>query len=257
MELAVAALTWLALIGSGLVAGTFFAFSTFVMPALGNRPPHEAMAAMREINVVVVRSGFIVVFVATAFASLALTGIALLQWQVPRSLALLAGAALYGLGTFALTIVRNVPLNDALAAAPLGGEAETLWTRYLAEWTWWNSVRTAFAVGALVAFAISLSPIDAQLLLRCSNLFVSRSLAAAHDVSAANERTELRQASVAPTIVVIQNAARTHLLRGNRFLIIDHVPKAPWRPQPICFGGKRTIFLAFFSPEKLHAFHDF
>ena len=47
--------TFLAAIGSGLIAGVFFAFSTFVMRALGRRPPTEGMAAMQAINVAVIR----------------------------------------------------------------------------------------------------------------------------------------------------------------------------------------------------------
>jgi uncharacterized membrane protein len=151
-------LTWLAALGAAMIAGVFFAFSTFVMAALGRRPTAEGIAAMQEINVVVVRSGFIAVFFATAAASLALAIVAVLKWNDPRALPWLAGAVLYGLGTFVLTIVRNVPLNDALAAAaPGSSDGATLWARYLVDWTFWNSVRTVCSLAATVAFIVALT----------------------------------------------------------------------------------------------------
>src|SRR5436190_5913255 len=40
-------------LGCGLIAGVFFAFSSFVMPALAKLPPAQGLAAMQSINVVV------------------------------------------------------------------------------------------------------------------------------------------------------------------------------------------------------------
>ena len=45
------ALTLFAALGCGLIAGVFFAFSTFVMKALARLPSGEGMAAMQSINV--------------------------------------------------------------------------------------------------------------------------------------------------------------------------------------------------------------
>lgn len=161
MELVLTALTWLSALGSALIAGVFFAFSTFVMAAFGRRPAAESIAAMQEINVVVVRSGFMAVFLGTAVTSALLALFALLRWDDPRAIWWLAGAALYVLGTFVLTIVRNVPLNDRLAAVdPASPEGAGVWKLYLADWTWWNTVRTAASLAATAAFivAIRLAP---------------------------------------------------------------------------------------------------
>ncbi len=46
-------LTFAAVLGSGLVAGIFFAFSTFVMRALGQLPQDQGIAAMKSINITV------------------------------------------------------------------------------------------------------------------------------------------------------------------------------------------------------------
>lgn len=157
MEPLLLALTWISALGTALIAGVFFGFSTFVMAALGRRPPAEGIAAMQEINVVVVRSAFIAVFFAAAITSAALALLAVLRWSDPRAVYWLAGAALYVLGTFVLTIVRNVPLNDRLAAVdPASAQGASVWSRYLADWTRWNTVRAAASLAATAAFILAI-----------------------------------------------------------------------------------------------------
>lgn len=157
MEILLVALTWVSALGAALIAGVFFGFSTFIMTALRHRPPAEGIAAMQAINIVVVRSGFIAVFFATAIASAGLALFAILQWSDPRAPWWLAGACLYVVFTFGLTIVCNVPLNDQLAAVePTSPQGAGVWSRYLADWTWWNSVRTAASLAAAAAFIAAL-----------------------------------------------------------------------------------------------------
>ena len=55
-------LTFVAAVGSGVVAGIFFAFSNFVMKALARVPPAQGIAAMQSINVVVLNRWFFAVF---------------------------------------------------------------------------------------------------------------------------------------------------------------------------------------------------
>ena len=50
-------LTLVTALGAGLVAGAFFAFSTFVMAALGRVTAPEGTRAMQEINVTVSTRG--------------------------------------------------------------------------------------------------------------------------------------------------------------------------------------------------------
>ena len=151
------ALTLLSALGSGLVAGAFFAFSAFVMGALGRLPAAHGIAAMQSINVVVINPWFLGVFVGTAAACALLVVAALLSWQEPGAMFLLAGALLYFAGTFLATMFFNVPLNDALAAvAPDSSEGASLWSRYLVTWTNWNHVRTIAALAASAVLTIAL-----------------------------------------------------------------------------------------------------
>ena len=52
----------IAIVGSGLTAGVFYAFSTFVMAALARMPPEQGIAAMNSINVTVINPWFFAVF---------------------------------------------------------------------------------------------------------------------------------------------------------------------------------------------------
>lgn len=151
------ALTLLSALGCGLIAGVFFAFSTFVMGALARLPAAHGIAAMQSINVVVMNRMFLAAFVGTA-AACALLAVASLTLQPPGATCLVAGSALYLVGTFLVTIACNVPRNDALAAvAPDSAAGAILWSTYLTGWTAWNHVRTAAALVAAALLTLALS----------------------------------------------------------------------------------------------------
>jgi uncharacterized membrane protein len=140
-------------LGCGLMAGVFFAFSTFVMNALARIQPAQGIAAMQSINVAVINPLFMLVFLGTALTCLVLAASAVLRWSQPGAGLLLAGALLYLLGTFLVTVAFNVPLNDALAKIdPAAPESARVWSDYVSRWTVWNHVRTAAALAAMAAF---------------------------------------------------------------------------------------------------------
>jgi uncharacterized membrane protein len=147
-----------AALGAGVIGGAFFAFSSFVMGALGKLPPAEGIRAMQSINLVVVNPIFLGVFVGTALVCAPLAVLSLLSWSTPGSALRIAGCAAYVIGTFAVTMICNVPRNDALAALPADtAAAAAYWARYLAEWTAWNHVRAlAGALAALLLIAAQL-----------------------------------------------------------------------------------------------------
>ena len=146
------ALTVVTALGCGVVAGVFFAFSTFVMKALRGLPPAQGVAAMQAINVAAIPSVFFLTGLATALGCVALAGWALVEWHEPFAPHLLAGSAVYLAGAIVVTMAFNVPRNNSLATVdPEGAEAAGRWSRYLAEWTVWNNVRAAAALAASAA----------------------------------------------------------------------------------------------------------
>jgi uncharacterized membrane protein len=157
-EFLVPGLLWFSAIGCGLLAGLYFAFSAFIMTALGRIDQAAGISAMNAINVDIVRSLFMPLFLGSTLASAALAVMAMLRWGEPGAMPMLAGGVLYVAGMFVVTMVFNVPLNDALAAAhPSSPEAASLWARYLKDWTFWNHARTVASAGACVLFIAALA----------------------------------------------------------------------------------------------------
>ena len=149
----------IAALGCGLIAGVFFAFSTFVMKALAQQPPAQGIATMQSINITVINPWFMTAFLGTSVVCLVLIVCSLFQWQQPSAAYLLVGGLFYLIGSFGVTIVFNVPLNDALAIAKANTtEGANLWAKYLTNWTFWNHVRmiAAFVAAALFTLAIGI-----------------------------------------------------------------------------------------------------
>ena len=146
-----------ALLGSALVGGIFFAFSSFIMKALADMPSAEGVGAMQSINVVVINPSFLGAFFGTAVVSLLASGLALAGWGHPSAPFFFGGALFYLVGTILVTMLGNVPLNNQLAAvsATDPGTRE-VWKHYLDRWTMWNHVRTAAAIVAALLYTLGL-----------------------------------------------------------------------------------------------------
>jgi uncharacterized membrane protein len=143
--------TLVAALGTGLAAGFFLAFSACVMWALDRLPAAHGVAAMQTINVTVINPVIMTTLFGTGLVCLAAIGVA-------RGPYVVAGGAIYLLGTLGVTMAANVPRNNALARLDAASsEAERYWARYVAEWTGWNHVRT---VAALVASGLFIAAIQ-------------------------------------------------------------------------------------------------
>ena len=153
----VSILTLVTALGCGLVAGVFFAFSTFVMKALGRVPPEAGISVMQSINVTVLTPWFMGVFFGTGIACAAALVHSLYQWGQAGTLLRLAGSAIYLVGSILVTIVFNVPRNERLATmSPESPDSIKGWTSYVSSWTAWNHVRTVASLTAAVLFSMAL-----------------------------------------------------------------------------------------------------
>jgi len=157
-QLLTTGLLWFTAIGCGVMAGVYFTFSAFAMTSFARIGPAAGIAAMNAINVDIVKSLFLPLFMGTTITAAVLAMFALVRWNEPGSAAMLAGAVVYVLGMFVVTMVLNVPMNNALAAVdPSSTEGATLWARYLKEWTAWNHVRTASSLAGMAAFIAAIA----------------------------------------------------------------------------------------------------
>ena len=102
------------LLGTALIGGVFFAFSSFVMKALARVPSAEGIAAMQSINVVVLNPSFLGAFMGTAVLSIGIALLAIKGWGTPSTAYYLAGA----LASIAFGLSR-ASLSARLTTAPV------------------------------------------------------------------------------------------------------------------------------------------
>lgn len=131
-------------VSTGVMAGVYFTFSSFVMRSLDALKAGQGAAAMQSINKVILESPFMPLFFGTTLISLGLAGWGCLRWGQPGAWAMVLGGLVYVVGMFVVTAAGNVPLNEQLgaldAAAP---EAQGFWRVYLRKWTLYNPARSA------------------------------------------------------------------------------------------------------------------
>ncbi len=145
-----------AAIGSGLLGGVLFAFSSFVMPALRRIPAPEGIAAMQSINRQATTAAFGSLMVVTVVLAVGLGVDAAIRREQP-------GAAWVGVGTVSMLVAVvitgaiNVPRNDRLAtfdaATPAAAE---YWSTFLNEWVVANHFRTLACAVAAAAYVVAL-----------------------------------------------------------------------------------------------------
>jgi len=158
MSLATTMAVAAALTGSAMIGGIFLAFSSFIMKALARLPSAEGIRAMQSINVVVLNPVFLGLFTGTALICLFAGALAIMDWQAARSPWFIAGALAYVVGTFLVTGLGNVPLNNRLADVTAADQAAVpVWQDYLSRWTRLNTVRTIAALAATVLFIMGMT----------------------------------------------------------------------------------------------------
>jgi uncharacterized membrane protein len=145
------------LLTSALMAGFFYTYSVSVMPGLDAIDPLSATRAMQGINAVI----RIPVFAAGFFGALLFPLVAsLLAWIGHRrrvALLTLLSATVYLVGVFTVTLLMNVPMNEALAGInPTTETSSAVWSSYAQPWTAWNHVRT---LSAIAAFGFSVAAV--------------------------------------------------------------------------------------------------
>ncbi|WP_207513781.1 anthrone oxygenase family protein [Longitalea luteola] len=139
---------------TALIAGLFYAYSCSVNAGLGKLPDAGYLAAMQSINREILNPLFYMSFMGTL---LLLPLSAWLQYSHPapmRFYLLLAATLVYAIGTFGVTIMGNVPLNNALdgfniqAASPeLISQQRSLFEK---PWNQLHSIRTIANAIALI-----------------------------------------------------------------------------------------------------------
>jgi len=150
-------LTMATTLGAGVMAGLFFTFSVVIMKSLDKLPGTQGMAAMQNINDLIVNPVFMFFFMGTAVASVVLGGLAIFRIDGPERWWILAGALLYLVGVLLLTGGYHVPRNDHLATIDVNSaDAAKEWSTYIKEWVPMNHVRTLASIASFGSFIVAL-----------------------------------------------------------------------------------------------------
>ncbi|MGI8881128.1 MAG: DUF1772 domain-containing protein [Jatrophihabitans sp.] len=148
--------TLVAAIGAGLSGGVFFAFSTFIMPALRKLPDSQAISAMNSINKEAPNAWFMTVLFGTAALCVLLGVQAARRFGQQGATYLLVGSVAY-LVAIVLTVAYHVPQNDALMQVdPQAAGAAATWSHYYTGWTSLNHLRTLGCVVGATFFTVAL-----------------------------------------------------------------------------------------------------
>jgi len=139
---------------TALIAGLFYAYSCSVNIGLRRLPDNEYVAAMQAINDAILNPVFFMSFIGTLLflpisVYLSYEKTAPMQFWI-----LLFAAAFYIIGVFGVTVVGNVPLNDALAAVDLKSATPDEITgarlNFEGPWNLLHTIRTVFSVLSLI-----------------------------------------------------------------------------------------------------------
>lgn len=146
-----------AAIGAGVTAGVYFAFSTFVMPALRKLSHTQAISTMNSINKAAPNNPlFMLALFGTGIVCVLVMVVGFRHRDDPAAAWEIVGAALY-LVSVLVTVLYHVPHNEQLMKVdPDGGAAGTAWAHFYSGWMAWNHVRTLAATAGTVSLILAL-----------------------------------------------------------------------------------------------------
>lgn len=138
---------------TALVAGLFYSWSVSVTPGLARLPDAGYIAAMQAMNDAILNPLFFVCFLGSVLLLPLSTYVHYAQLPSLRFWFLLAAAAIYIIGVFGVTILGNVPLNEALKSFPLqAASPQEVAAQRLAFEGPWNQLNVIRTIAAIVAF---------------------------------------------------------------------------------------------------------
>ncbi|MEN0054808.1 MAG: DUF1772 domain-containing protein [Mucilaginibacter sp.] len=139
---------------TALIAGLFYAYSCSVNLGLGRLTDKEYLTAMQSINRAILNPLFFSSFIGTLIMLPLCTYLHYQQINGTRFILLFAATLVYATGTFGITILGNVPLNNMLDKFNIKTasieEISVQRERFEKSWLWLHNIRTVAAVISLI-----------------------------------------------------------------------------------------------------------
>lgn len=143
-----------AVLTTGLMAGVFYAYAVSVNLGLAEQPDASYVATMNEINEKIQNPLFFPVFFGAVLFPVAALVAHISHRRSGRFRLIVLACVLYFGGSFLVTALVNVPLNEELALVAVdapAGELARARAAYQEPWNFWNGLRSLFSVAAFVA----------------------------------------------------------------------------------------------------------
>lgn len=137
----------------GLMAGLFYAYSVSVNLGLTEQPDESYVGAMQQINEKIMNPLFFAGFFGAILFLFAATAAHFPRPRTRRFWLVASACVLYVAGALGVTVLANIPLNEALARVSLEAPPDELARArsvFEAPWNFWNAVRS---VSSFLAFA--------------------------------------------------------------------------------------------------------
>jgi uncharacterized membrane protein len=149
-----------ALMMNGCMAGFFYAWSVSGLGGLDLLDAKSAIHAMRMINADIRQLLFMLTFAGTPIVTGFTFILVIARRDFLPAFFIFVAIMLYLAGAILVTAKYNLPLNHAIDTVDLPAlttsEAAAIWENFVDRWSYWNWVRTASSLGALLCCAFAL-----------------------------------------------------------------------------------------------------
>lgn len=147
----------LSVVLSGLVAGLFYAYACSVNIGLGRLSDTEYLSAMQSINKAILNPAFFLSFMGALFVMPLATWFTYTPNPPIQFHFLLSASIIYVAGVFGVTVMGNVPLNDALAIFNIEkASTQELFSQREKFETAWNNLHLIRTWAAIVSFILAI-----------------------------------------------------------------------------------------------------
>lgn len=147
-------LTGLTILATGLSAGLFYAWAISVIPGTKRISDRSYVESMQSMNRAILNPAFFIVFFGPVLLLLVSSFLQFREAIGASFWLMLCATIAYLAGTFGVTILGNVPLNNALDSVPINnlGKEELSQARRSFEGPWnrLHMIRTIFSVVSFV-----------------------------------------------------------------------------------------------------------
>lgn len=139
---------------TALMAGLFYAWSCSVTIGIGRLPDSAYLSAMQVMNRAILNVFFLGIFMSTLILLPVCTYLYYHQPLTTTFWCLLLATLFYGIGVFGVTMIGNVPMNDALDAFNIqkatASELAAMRAKFEGPWNSLNMVRAVCGTISLV-----------------------------------------------------------------------------------------------------------